>query len=182
VYDASTTGIQEVVLHFNKQPLEGNACLSCIYVEEEGEVTHEQHVAEILGVGVEKVRTNLIDQDAANAISIKYPEILPDAIIGTAYDSLFKQMCGQGKLQAAADKQVLAPFAFVSVLAGTLLAIEMVRRVKKGLVAEPYNYWRLAPYNAPVLRGRQIRERIINCEHCGNTSHMMAAENLWGSR
>lgn len=179
VYDASTTGIQEVVLHFNKQPAEGKACMSCIYVEEDGEMTHEHHVAEVLGVGVEKVRANFIDRDAANAISIKYPDIIPDTIIGTAYDSLFKQMCGQGKLQAAADKQVLAPFAFVSVLAGTMLAIEMVRRIKRGQVAEPYNYWRLAPYNAPVIRGRHNREKINKCEFCDNPRLVSAAKTFW---
>jgi len=181
VYDASTTGIQEVVLHFSKQPTEGKACLSCIYTEEEGEITHEQHVAEVLGVGAEKVRANFIDSDAAATISAKYPEIEPEAIIGTAYDSLFKQMCGQGKLQAAADKQVLAPFAFVSVLAGTMLAVELIRRVHRGEVAEPYNYWRLSPYNAPVIRGRYNRSKIENCEFCDTPELVSAAKALWST-
>lgn len=179
VYDASTTGIQEVVLHFNKQPTEGKACMSCIYVEEEGEITHEQHVAEVLGLGVEKVHANFIDHDAANSISIKYPEINPGSIIGTAYDSLFKQLCGQGKLQTAADKQVLAPFAFVSVLAGTMLAIEVVRRVKRRLVSEPYNYWRLSPYSAPVIRARHHRDKIDNCDFCDNRMLVSVAKTLW---
>lgn len=179
IYDASTTGIQEIVLHFNKQPAEGKACLSCIYVQEEGELAHGQHVAEVLGVDIEKVLENLVDQDAANAISIKYPEICPETIIGMAYDSLFKQMCGQGKLQTAADKQVLAPFAFVSVLAGTMLAIEMVRRIQKGNVLNPYNYWRLSPYSTPVIRGRRVREKIVGCEFCGEPIMLEVAENLW---
>lgn len=179
VYDASTTGIQEVVLHFNKQPAEGKACLSCIYVQEEGEIAHGQHVAEVLGVGIEKVLENLVDHDAAYAISSKYPEVCPETIIGTAYDSLFKRMCGQGKLQAAADKQVLAPFAFVSVLAGTMLAIELVRRVRKGNAPEPYNYWRLSPYNTPVIRGRQIRGKIKDCEFCGQALVLEVANDIW---
>lgn len=179
VYDASTTGIQEVVLHFNKQPTDGKACMSCIYTEDEGEVTHEHHVAEVLGVGVEKVRTNFIDCDAANAISTKYPGIIPVEIIGKAYDSLFKQMCGQGKLQTAADKQVLAPFAFVSVLAGTMLAVELVRRVIGGPTAESYNYWRLSPYSAPVIRARYNREKIDRCEFCDNLELVRVAKTLW---
>lgn len=182
VYDASTTGIQEAVLHFNSLPSHGKACLSCIYVEEEAELSHEQHVADVLGVSVDKVHQNLIDRDAANTIIRKYPEIIPDTIIGTAYDTLFKQMCGQGKLQATADKQVLAPFAFVSVLTGTMLAIEVVRRMKNGQVSEPFNYWRLSPYASPVLRGRASRGKVEQCEFCGNSWLSAATEKLWGSQ
>lgn len=181
VYDASTTGIQEVVLHFNEQPTDGKACLSCIYVQEEGELAHGHHVAEVLGVAIEKVLENIVDQDAANAISTKYPEIGPETIIGMAYDSLFKQMCGQGKLQSAADKQVLAPFAFVSVLAGTMLAIEMVRRIRKGNISEPFNYWRLSPYSAPVIRGRRIRGMRVGCEFCSDSNLQRVANKIWSS-
>lgn len=179
VYDASTTGIQEVVLHFNRQPAEEKACLSCIYVQEEGELSHAQHVAEVLGVSIEKVYDNLVDIEAANTIVTRYPEMQTETIIGMAYDSLFKQMCGQGKLKDAADKQVLAPFAFVSVLAGTMLAIEMVRRILQGNVSELYNYWRLAPYSNPVIRGRRIRNKIENCEFCGNPINQEVAKELW---
>jgi len=180
-YDTSTTGIQEIVLHFNKLPTEKKACLSCIYEQEEGELVHGQHVAEVLGVDIKKVVENLVDSDAAKSITIKYPDICPETIIGMAYDSLFKSMCGQGRLQAAADKQVLAPFAFVSVLARTMLAIELVRRVQKGNVSESYNYWRLAPYSSPVIRGRRIREKTVDCEFCGNPRMLQAAEELWGA-
>ena len=48
VFDASTTGVSEVVLHFNRQPSE-LACLSCIYPENERERAHEENVAEALG-------------------------------------------------------------------------------------------------------------------------------------
>lgn len=180
VYDASTTGIQEIVVHFNQQPASGKACMSCIYLEEEGELTHEQHVADLLGVGVEKVRENFIDNATAMEICRRYPQINPRTIDGTAYDSLFKQLCGQGELQVAADKHVLAPFAFVSVLAGAMLAVEMVRRVQKGQAAEPYNYWRLAPYNIPNIRGRYSRARIDGCEFCDNPVKIECCNQLWG--
>jgi hypothetical protein len=180
VYDASTTGIQEVVVHFNQQPAAENACLSCIYLEENGELTHEQHVADLLGVGVDKVREAFIDAVAATDICLRYPQINPESIKGTAYDTLFKQLCGQGELQVAADKHVLAPFAFVSVLAGTMLAVEMVRRVRKGHAAEPYNYWRLAPYNTPNIRGQYNRAKIDGCEFCGNPLRTECCKQLWG--
>lgn len=180
VYDASTTGIQEVVVHFNQQPAGEKACMSCIYLEEDGELTHEQHVADLLGVGVDKVREAFIDIVAATEICLRYPQISPESIEGTAYDSLFKQLCGQGELQVAADKHVLAPFAFVSVLAGAMLAGEMVRRVRKGQAAEPYNYWRLAPYNTPNIRGQYNRVKNDNCEFCGNPVRTACCNQLWG--
>jgi hypothetical protein len=180
VYDASTTGIQEVVLHFNQQPAADKACMSCIYLEEDGELSHEHHVADLLGVGVDKVREAFIDTVAATEICLRYPQISPESIEGTAYDSLFKQLCGQGELQVAADKHVLAPFAFVSVLAGAMLAVEMVRRVRKEQVAEPYNYWRLSPYNTPNIRAQYIRAKIDDCEFCGNPIRTACCSQLWG--
>ncbi|MRR05461.1 MAG: hypothetical protein EG828_00725 [Deltaproteobacteria bacterium] len=179
VYDASTTGIQEIVVHFNQQPAVGKACMSCIYLEEDGELTHEQHVADLLGVGVEKVRENFIDNAAAMEICLRYPQINRGSIEGTAYDSLFKQLCGQGELQVGADKHVLAPFAFVSVLAGAMLAVELVRRVRQGQAAEPYNYWRLAPYNTPNIRGRYNRVKIEGCEFCGDPVKTECCSQLW---
>jgi hypothetical protein len=180
VYDASTTGIQEVVVHFNRQPAAGKACMSCIYLEEDGELTHEQHVADLLGVRVDKIRENFIDNAAAMEICLRYPQINPRSIEGTAYDSLFKQLCGQGELQVGTDKHVLAPFAFVSVLAGAMLAVEMVSRVRKGQAAELYNYWRLAPYNTPNIRGRYNRVKIDCCEFCGNPVKAECCSQLWG--
>lgn len=179
VYDASTTGIQEVVLHFNNQPSGEKACLSCIYEQERDELAREGHVAEVLGVGVEKVQEAFIDPKTAKMIADKYPELEAGTIVNMAYDSLFKQLCGQGQLTTAADNQVLAPFAFVSVLAGVMLAVEMVRRVRKGTASEPFNYWRLAPYNAPVVRGRSIRKKIDGCEFCGGSTMPKVVKALW---
>jgi hypothetical protein len=55
VFDASTTGINEIVLHFNRQP-NSNACLSCVYHESPEENAHERHVADALGVPVAEAR------------------------------------------------------------------------------------------------------------------------------
>src|SRR5439155_11020297 len=54
VFDASTTGIAEIVVHFHRAPADG-ACLSCIYVQVEGELNHEASVAELLGFALEDV-------------------------------------------------------------------------------------------------------------------------------
>src|SRR5205807_1933794 len=47
VFDASTTGIAEVALHFSQQPPIG-ACLSCAYHHTPDEDAHDRHVAEAL--------------------------------------------------------------------------------------------------------------------------------------
>ncbi|MEX2231642.1 MAG: ThiF family adenylyltransferase [Cyclobacteriaceae bacterium] len=123
VYDASTTGIIEIVVHHHKRPLIG-ACLGCIYLKETVEDAHEKHVAETLGVSLEQVNQQFIDAVAASAISKKY-QLGEETLVGLAYDTLFKQLCGESKLQTAEAKQVLAPLAFVSALAGAyLLSIE----------------------------------------------------------
>jgi len=178
VFDASTTGIAEVVLHFNSLP-SSHACLSCVYYEAPDETAHEAHVAESLGVAVADVRSNFVTVEAARAIASRYPELVPETLVGLAYDSLFKQLCGQGALKTEADRQVLAPFAFVSVLAGVLLAVELVRRVHRGSTELPFNYWRVSPWSAPVARMRELRPKRTTCEFCDNPVLQGIVRELW---
>lgn len=178
VFDASTTDIREAVLHFHRQPTE-KACLSCIYFQEEGEISHEQHVAEVLGVSVEEVKKGFVTESAARQMHAIYPHLSIADLIGKAYDSLFKQLCGQGKLKTAADKQVLAPFAFVSVLAGAYLAIEIVRRVQKENVEELFNYWRVSPWHSPNMGLQRIQLKKNCCEFCGDSLQIDIARRLW---
>lgn len=177
VFDASTTDIREVVLHFNKQPLEGLACLSCIYFNDEAERSHEHHVAEVLGLNVEEVASNLITPEMARKIRERNPELRIDPT-GLACDSLFKQLCGEGKLKTAEDRQVLAPFAFVSVQAGTYLAIEMVKRLTRENSRSAFNYWRISPWNAPVARGQRKKKTNRNCEFCSSLAKGIGS-SIW---
>jgi hypothetical protein len=124
-FDASTTGISEVVLHFNKQPT-NVACMSCIYAHSPEEGAHEHHVAETLGVSVSDVRQIRISEVAALAICRRYPQLKPPQVMGLAYDTLFKQLCSTGSLNTSKGREVLTPFAFISALAGVYLAIEFV--------------------------------------------------------
>jgi hypothetical protein len=178
VFDASTTGIEEVVLHFNQSPTE-RACLSCIYWETQEESAHERHVADSLGVTPEDVRSGLITEAAACAIVLRYSNLSSEHLVGLAYDSLFKQLCGQGALKTAADKQVLAPFAFVSVLAGVLLAIECARRMRSNATEVPFNYWRVSPWASPLERTREMRGKRNGCEFCYNTVIKDVVRSLW---
>jgi hypothetical protein len=178
VYDASTTGIQEVVLHFNCQP-NTLACLGCIYHETPRERAREEHVAEALGVTAAEVATGRISPDAAARIAARYGREA-DAIEGMAYDSLFKELCSQKALMVE-GQQVLAPFAFVSVLAGALLAIEMVARLVDGSRGDTFNYWRVSPWHAPQLRQRHVRGRNEACEVCGQPHIQAVCQELWAA-
>ncbi|MGI8641649.1 MAG: ThiF family adenylyltransferase [Pyrinomonadaceae bacterium] len=179
VYDASTTDIREVVLHFNNQPLNGLACLSCIYFEDVAESAHELHVAEVLGVSLQEVQSNYISAIAAQKICQKYDYLIAGNVEGLAYDSLFKQLCGEGMLKTSEDKQVLAPFSFVSVLAGTYLAIEFAKRIISCNPVEKFNYWRISPWSVPVLRAQKYRHSKIGCDFCGNPIMVETANSLW---
>ena len=177
VFDASTTGIEEVVFHFNKQPTD-LACLSCAYHESPEEAAHEQHVAEALGVSVAEVKRERISPDAAQRIKIRYPDVTVEEISGTAFDTLFKQLCGAQKLRTPEGKQVLAPFAFVSVMAGTILAMEFIRRVARSNKTI-FNDWALSPWTNPIIRRRRLQAKRSDCEFCGNETISRVAKSIW---
>jgi len=177
VFDASTTGVNEVVLHFNRS-CSDLACLSCIYPENQRERQHEENVAEALGLTIDEVRTGFISPAAADRISRKYRELQVLELVGRAFDTVYKELCGVGKLKAVGGEQVLAPFSFVSVLAGAYLAIEFAIRISRPH-ASRFNYWRLSPWRSPVTGLRQERPRDPACEFCSKPYLRKAMEDLW---
>jgi hypothetical protein len=179
VYDASTTDIREIVLHFNRQPTDGE-CLCCVYKEERNERAREAHIARVLGVTVEAVQKGFITSDNAERIHRVYTSLDPSSLVGTAYDTLFKTLCGQGALRTDEGRQVLAPFAFVSLLAGTYLAIELVMRLQQPSRGRLFNYWRASPWSSPVLRLRRYRLARGDCEFCSSESTRKVIKSLWG--
>lgn len=78
-------------------------------------------------------------------------------------------------------KDVLAPFAFVSVMAGIYLAMEFARRVRNRDTVSPFNYWRASPWRPPVLRLRQALPARPDCVFCGNAIKVSTARKLWGA-
>ncbi len=179
VYDASTTGIAEVVLHFNSSQ-DTTACMACIYKEELGELQHEAHVAEALGISVDAVRREFVTHSDAVAIVKRHPDLEVGALIGRAFDSLFRERCASGKLPTDADRQVLPPLPSVSVLAGAWLALETMRRLAGEAAAGRFNYWRLSPWHSPNAPLKQIRPKDPVCECCGNEAVREAIGILWG--
>lgn len=179
VFDASTTDISEIVVHYNKQPTD-LACLSCIYPQDKDELARERHIAEHLGVTVEDVQQHQIGKEAAEIIAAQFQHLnlTVEGLLGQAYDSLFKALCGQAQLQSKEGRQALAPFAFVSVLAGTVLAIEFVRRSMNPSSSE-YNYWRLSPWQPAQPRLKRKIASITHCEFCGSPAIRQVANDLW---
>ena len=178
VFDASTTDIREVIIHYNVQPTT-KACLSCIYERDDKELSREQHIADHLGVSLEDVRSSRISTCAADTIATKFPGLVASDLTGVAYDTLFKNLCAEGQLHTRTDKTILAPFSFVSVLAGTLLAIEIVRRLGVGNDFQDFNYWRVSPWY-PLQSRKQInRQRQPGCEFCENVLFGNVNKDLW---
>ncbi len=177
VFDASTTGISEFVLHHNMQP-NTHACMSCIYAQELEELQHERHVADKLGISLEEMVAGYVNAETAAKIKRKYPTVNERALFGQAYDTLFKQLCAEGKLTLDGDTQVLAPLAFISTMAGVYLAIEFVRRVC-GRALPSYNYWRVSPWTNPTLRLRQMRQKNPLCPLCANPISARVAKEIW---
>ncbi|WP_256469102.1 ThiF family adenylyltransferase [Bradyrhizobium sp. 146] len=180
VFDASTTDIREVVVHHHRQPTRG-ACLSCIYEADQEEFTREHHIAEHFGVSVDDVKSERISPSAAHQIAAKVHGVEASALIGIAYDTLFKQLCGEGTLQTLEGRRVVAPFAFVSVLAGTLLALEVLRRAGSGRNSLDFNYWRVSPWHPPLGRRRILRPPQTGCEFCSNPVLSSVNAALWGA-
>lgn len=178
VFDASTTDIREVVIHHNCQP-STDACMSCIYESDAEELSREQHISEHLGVSVESVRSERISADVAAVIVKRFPTLEKVNLIGTAYDTLFKSLCGEGLLKNASGRKVTAPFGFVSVLAGALLAVELVRRLGPGRSNRNFNYWRVSAWHAPLARRRVLRPRQPGCLFCDSPILRQVNESLW---
>jgi hypothetical protein len=177
VFDASTTGAREVVFHFHRQPT-AQACMSCVYHESPEEHAREKHIAEAIGVSLDEVRSERISDVTAALICKRYPQLNPASIAGTAYETLFKQLCGSEQLKTSEGRQVLAPFAFVSVLGGVYLAIEFIRRLHSSR-ADLFNEWRISPWTNPVIRRRRKLERNPNCEFCGEPALANLAAEIW---
>lgn len=178
VFDASTTDIREVVVHYHRQPTD-MACMSCIYAPGPAEFTREAHIAEHLGVSVEEVRSERMTAAAATRVQARFPHLEVGRLVGLAYDSLFRSLCGEGVLKAATQREQTAPFAFVSCLAGVMLAFELVRRLGLPSSDRSFNYWRISAWHPPLARRRQLRARQADCTFCSNPILRGVNDSLW---
>lgn len=178
IIDASTTGVTEVVTFSEKQPTE-SACLACVYIHIAQETEREQHIANSLGLELAEVKRQFIDAQLAAKLASIHAVLDANEIEGMAMDSLFRQLCGTGDLLDAKVEQVLAPLAFVSNLAGALLAIELLRADSGGVKKYGKNYLNLSPWSPPFSLARRHKGKQGACEFCNgkHTEELMKA--LW---
>lgn len=175
VFDASTTGSQEIVLHYNRQPNK-LACMGCLYSRNEAEINQEEILASHLGIEISDIHAGRISIDIARKICKMHPQLIVDNIIGLAFDTLYKQLCSSAQLKTSAGKQVIAPFAFVSILAGCLLLLEVC---SKTAFMQQNNEWRLSPWHPPIQEIKQRRLKRQDCECCSPFEIVELNNYLW---
>ncbi|MGO7179022.1 ThiF family adenylyltransferase [Rhizobium ruizarguesonis] len=176
VVDASTTGVNEIIVHSHEQPTEG-ACLACIYKHVLDEDAKARDIASGLGIEVSDVDPNgLIGNRVADLIVAAHPDLHKADLLGKAFDTLFKELCGEMALLTPSGEQALAPFAFVSNMAGAYLALELVRRTA-GVATT--NYMFLDPWRPPYPKLRSFRTRDSDCQFCGKRQTQLAFRAVW---
>ncbi|EQD78969.1 UBA/THIF-type NAD/FAD binding fold domain protein, partial [mine drainage metagenome] len=129
VFDASTTGALEVLFHYNHVS-EQRACLECVYPTRADKLAQSRHMAEGLGLTLEEVQAPFISVELAEKLTANFPHLVIDELIGRAISSVYRENCAAAVLRAPGGEQFLAPFAFVSILAGTLLVMHLVSRLR----------------------------------------------------
>jgi molybdopterin/thiamine biosynthesis adenylyltransferase len=176
VVDASTTDISAVVVHSHQQPTAG-ACLGCIYpyVAEEG--NRERDIASGLGVTVEDVRAGLVTDEVAAKILEAHPDLAGRKLVGMAFDSLYKERCAEDSLITAAGEQALAPFAYISALAGALQVVELALRLRDPNA--PSSYLNVDPWSPPHRFIRRAKERLKECHFCGRPIAAALLKEMW---
>lgn len=175
VLDASTTDARFVVVHSHRQPAAG-ACMSCLYHHTPDEHAREKSIAEALGLDIETIRTGFVTLEVAEMIVQRYPGYDPCALVNRAFDSLFRELCSTQALTTPEGRQVLTPFAFVSAMAGALLAIELVRQ---HVGCPDTGGWQVDPWRGPVGRTRRSVSKRLDCEFCSDPDFAGAVEHFW---
>lgn len=175
IFDASTTDVTAVVAHHHRQPT-GYACLSCIYPHIPEEDARERDIADLLGLTLDQVKRRIVDVDTAAELSRNFGEP-PDTFLGKSMDSLAKARCGSAPVTTAGGRQALAPFAFVSSLAGCLMVVDLMRSQCTEEVP-PSNYVHLDPWRPPTPV-RRLKPRRDGCEFCGDPELKAVFASVW---
>ncbi|MEQ1653070.1 MAG: ThiF family adenylyltransferase, partial [Hyphomicrobium sp.] len=178
VLDASTTDVSEVVVHSHAQPNAG-ACLSCIYHHTPLEDERMRSMAEGLGVAYDEIAGKEFIDSALAARLAGQHGLDAAQIEGVAVTSLYKELCAAEALKSAAGEQALAPFAFVSNLAGVLLAIELLRFEAARAGARAASYQTLDPWSPPHTRSRRSRSKLAGCEFCSDADSLSIMATIW---
>jgi hypothetical protein len=103
------------------------------------------------------VRRGFIDEQIARKLVTLHRNLDEATLIGRAFETIYKEQCGQGVLLNAAGQQAVAPLAFVSNLAGAL-ALELVK-YETPPIETGSSYLTLDPWRPPTLRARRSPAR-----------------------
>jgi hypothetical protein len=110
---------------------------------------------------------------------LPYPDrdLTADSLEGEAYDSLFKALCAKAALKSSEGRQVFAPFAFISALAGALLAIETVRRLSGE--SPTFNLWKISPWSPFLTKLQRQISANPSCVVCGSSIYRQVTQQVW---
>jgi hypothetical protein len=180
VIDASTSGAEEIVVYSRLQPTYG-ACLACVYKHVPVEDARERDIAAGLGISIDEVKRQFIDEAIADKIAVSHPNLCARDLVGRAFDSLFKELCSTQALLLPSGEQVLAPFAFVSGLAGALLVVQLLRATNSAALGEPLGSetFFVNPWRRPNARMRKLRPRDPDCAFCSDAVRLEVMREIW---
>lgn len=163
LWDAST-GPNQVVVHSNQFDPE-YACAECIYPETPEEQAHARHVAQSLNLEFGRVLSGeSISEADAEKIRERYPHLPIEALVGKDFYSIFGMLCSAGELRTE-NGVILAPFSFVSGLAGVLLYFELIKSHFPKVFGpfQEYNYFQIDPMRLPNPDFRESRRSRKGC-------------------
>jgi molybdopterin/thiamine biosynthesis adenylyltransferase len=179
MWDAST-GPSQVTLHNNTFDA-AFACTECTYPETIEEHAHERHVAASLSVDVARVQSGepITEADAQKIVE-HYPDHDKEQLIGRAFDSVFRTLCSANEIRVASGS-VLAPFSFVSGLAGVLLYFEVIKSSLPEVFGsfQECNYYQVNPLRQPNPEFRELRPSRKECM-CQQQAVRRVYRQTWG--
>ncbi len=105
-----------------------------------------------------------ISAEEAAKIIEKYPHMRSENVAGRPFDSVFRELCSAGQLRGI-SANVLAPFPFISGLAGVLLYFEFVKSLRPDVFGpfQRHNYVQLNPMFPPNPDCRELRLSRPDC-------------------
>jgi hypothetical protein len=145
---------------------DGKACLSCLYLPRQEDMTTEKRIALDVGLSVREVEELLSTNAPVSAEVTRRIERhrgVPDGSyashVGKSHiQSLYQQaVCGAAPVTAAGGT-IVSPLSFISATAGVMLAAELVKFRSPALMRYALdNYFRVDTLAAPNPAFRQVR-------------------------
>jgi molybdopterin/thiamine biosynthesis adenylyltransferase len=168
---------------------DGKACLRCLYLPRENEMTTEKRLAQDMGLSEAEVSAHLLGNKTINEDLVARVEaargVRPGTFRGWAgknIQSFYQRaVCGEAPVTTAAGT-ILSPLSFISAAAGVLLAAEYVKSQTRALSCYALdNYFRLDTLSAPnpAFRRRKPQDATGRCI-CHDPDYIEAYHEKYG--